>query len=109
METKQETIKNILKTSFEAGACHIGSALSCIDIIRDVYENRLKDRDIFIFSKASGVCAFYTILSEQGYFPKEKITEYLKKYPLANKEVPGVLHSVGSVGMGLSVALGLAL
>jgi transketolase len=108
METKQETIKIILKSSFEAGACHIGSALSCVDIILDIFDKK-KDNDIFLFTKASGVAAFYAVLALKGYFPVEKVAEYLKQYPLANKAVPGVLHSVGSVGMGLSVAVGLAL
>ena len=108
MVIQQEAKKIILKSSFEAGACHIGSALSCIDIILDIF-NKKKENDIFLFSKASGVAAFYAVLALRGYFPIEKVAEYLKKYPLANKAVPGVLHSVGSVGMGLSVAVGLAL
>lgn len=107
MVIQQEARKIILKSSFDAHACHIGSALSCIDIVLDVYD-KLKPSDLFIFAKASGVAALYTTLALKGYFPVEKVSEYLKEYPLANKAVPGVLHSVGSVGMGLSVAVGLA-
>lgn len=101
--------KEILKASYEAGACHIGSALSCVDILIELYFNVLKDDDIFLFGKASGVGALYCILAEKGIIEKEKVVYYLKNYPLASKEVPGVIHSVGSVGTALSVAVGLAL
>jgi len=101
--------RNILKASFESGACHIGSALSCVDILIDLYWNKLRQNDIFLFSKASGVCALYAVLAEKGYFPEKKIAYYLKKYPLPDKHVPGVIHSLGSLGHGLPVAVGLAL
>lgn len=100
--------KAILENSFKAGACHLGSALSCIDIIDGIYK-KMKERDVFLFAKASGAAALYVVLADRGYFPKEKIADYLKNYPLPHKDVPGVIHSVGSVGHGLSVACGLAL
>lgn len=100
--------RDILNASFEANACHIGSALSAVEILVDLYYKIMKPEDIFIFSKASGVAALYAILADKGYFPKDKLVFYLKNYPESNKIVPGVVHSVGSVGMGLSVAVGLA-
>ena len=100
--------RDILQTSFDVGACHIGSALSCLEILVDLFYNKLKEDDIFLFSKASGVAALYVILADKGYFPKEKLAEYLKNYPLASKEVPGIIHSVGSLGHGLPVAVGMA-
>lgn len=93
--------KQILKSSYEAGACHIGSALSCVEIIDAIYDVK-KEEDIFLFSKASGVCALYCKL-----FP-DKATELIKKYPLPHKEA-GLIWSGGSLGMGLSVACGLAI
>lgn len=112
MANLQEVVKrirrDILIASFEAGACHIGSALSCVEILVNLYYEVLADEDFFIFSKASGAATLYTILADKGYFPKEKLVYYLKNYPEASKEVPGVLHSVGSVGHGLAVAVGLA-
>lgn len=110
LEQKAKQIRrDILNASFEAKACHIGSALSCVDIMVDLFYNRLKDGDIFIFSKASGVATYYAILADKGYFPKEKLAEYLHNYPLPSKEVEGVLFSCGSLGNGLPVATGLAL
>jgi len=110
METKTKQIKgDILNASFEAKACHIGSSLSCVGILTDLFYTQKIKPEQFIFSKASGVATYYAILADLGYFPKDKFAEYLKNYPLASKHVPGITHSVGSVGMGLSVAVGLAL
>jgi len=74
----------------------------------DLHYRILTKDDIFLFSKASGVATFYSILADKGYFAKEKIAEYLHNYPLPSKEVPGVIHSCGSLGHGLPVAVGLA-
>ncbi len=101
--------QNILKASFEAGACHIGSALSCVEILVALYFKILRKNDVFLFSKASGVCALYAVLAEKGIVDNKKIAYYLKKYPLAGKEVPGVIWSAGSLGHGLPVAVGMAL
>lgn len=100
--------KDIINASYEAQACHIGSALSCVEIMVKLHYSILKPEDVFIFGKASGVCTYYAILADTGLFPKEKIAEYLKNYPLPSTEVPGVIHSFGSVGHALSVACGMA-
>lgn len=101
--------QNILKASFEANACHIGSALSCVEILVALYFRILKKGDVFLFSKASGASAFYAILAEKGIISRQKLAFYLKKYPLAGKEIPGVIWSAGSLGHGLPVAVGMAL
>jgi len=71
--------------------------------------NKLNKEDYFIFSKASGVIAYYALLANLGVIPKDKLAYYLKNYPLPSKEVPGVLVSGGSLGHGLPIAAGLAL
>lgn len=110
MEAKKSQIrKDILQSSFDAGACHIGSALSCVDILVDLFYVKGVKSEQFIFSKASGVSAYYAILADFGYFPREELAEYLKNYPLPSKEVPGIIHSMGSLGHGLSIACGIAL
>lgn len=106
---KKQIQRDILQMSYEAGACHLGSALSCVDILVDLFDNVIEDDDIFLFGKASGVATYYAILAEKGYFAKDKLVEYIKNYPLPSKEVEGVLHSFGSLGHALSVATGLAL
>lgn len=98
----------IIESSYKTGACHIGSALSCVDILIDIFKAMKKD-DRFIFSKASGAAALYAVLALNGYFPENKVVYYLKKYPLPSKKVPGVLIDGGSLGHGLPIAVGLAL
>ena len=78
MELK-EICKNVRRTiltaSFDAKACHLGSALSAVEILVDLYFNRMKPNDIFIFSKASGVSALYAVLAEKGIIPKKPIVQ----------------------------------
>lgn len=101
-KTLNQLRKKILKVSFLAHACHIGSALSAIDIIEEIYRKKRKN-DIFVFAKASGVSALYCYL-----YPIKKATELLRKYPLPAREA-GLIHSLGSLGHGLPFATGLAL
>ena len=108
-EINREVKRLILTASYESGACHIGSALSCSSIIVDLYFNRMKENDIFIFGKASGVAALYATLAVKGVFPKEKAAYYLKRYPLANSRVRGVYCSTGSLGHGICLAVGTAM
>ena len=105
----KEIRRNILKASFEAKACHIGSALSCVEILVTLYSKILKKGDVFIFSKASGASALYAVLAKVSVIPQSKISFYLKKYPLPSREVPGVVFSVGSLGHGFPIATGMAL
>lgn len=108
--TKETQIRrDVLQASFDAGACHLGSSLSCVEILVALFYGVIKENDRFIFSKASGAATYYAILADKGFFPKGNFAGYLKNYPECSKEIPGVLHSVGSVGHGLSVAVGLAL
>lgn len=100
--------KKLLVASYEAGACHIGSALSCVWILADLFYKRRIEPHQFFFGKASGVATYYVILSELKWFSEKMISVYLKKYPLPSVQVPGIKHSFGSVGHALSVAAGAA-
>ena len=88
MEEAKQLRKKILQMSFDSGACHIGSSLSCIEIMLALS----KVEGIKIFSKASGAATLYA-LSGKG-------AEYLKQNPLC---WPG-----GSLGHGLPIACGVA-
>ena len=103
----KELRKNILINSYKAGACHLGSALSCVEILLAIFQTK-RNKDYFLFSKASGVSAFYCLLGEMGVISKLNILNFLKNHPLPDKHVPGVIHSVGSLGHGLNVAVGIA-
>lgn len=110
MDEKEKQIKReLLQASHKAGACHLGSALSCVSILVDLFYTKKIDPKDFLFGKASGVAAYYTVLADLGYFGKDYVADYLKNYPLPSTEVPGITHSFGSVGHALSVAVGMAL
>lgn len=102
---------------------HIGSALSIIELIRVIYDNFLvfreadpnwEGRDRFVLSKGHGCMALYAVLADKGFFKKAALEtfcsadSFLGGHPEQTK-VPGVEASTGSLGHGLSIAVGLAL
>lgn len=93
--------KKIIVASYRARACHIGSALSCVEALQAI--DNVKDDAEFIFSKASGVAAYYCLKHSLS-----KATKLLREHPLPSKE-GGLMWSGGSLGQGLSVACGIAL
>lgn len=115
--------KNIIRMVNKGGSSHVGSALSCVDLLVCLYSDYLKfdpnnpnweERDIFILSKGHAGSAVYATLSEFGFFSEEKLlTHYQNGSDLSghvsHKNVPGVEFSTGSLGHGLSVATGNAL
>lgn len=115
--------KVILETLAEAKSGHPGGSLSAVELLVALYyvvmrhdPNNPKwvDRDRFILSKGHAAPLLYSILAEQGYFPKEqlktlrKINSMLQGHP-DTKKTPGVEMCAGSEGVGLSVAIGEAL
>jgi transketolase len=118
--------KNVRKTIIEmldtARSGHPGGSLSCVEILTALYYHHLNidpknpkwpERDRFILSKGHAAPALYTILAMKGYFPEEKletlrqIDSMLQGHPDMNK-TPGVDFSAGSLGHGLSAAIGMA-
>ena len=114
---------DIVKSLNAAGSGHPGGSLSAADIITALYfevmnidpkDPEKKDRDKFILSKGHANPALYAALAERGYFPKEdlmtlrKLGTKLQGHPNMHY-VPGVEMSTGSLGQGLSVAVGMAL
>ena len=113
----------IVEAIYSAQSGHPGGALSCADILTDLYFNemnidpsnpKMEDRDRFILSKGHASPAIYSVLANRGFFPVEdlktfrKIDSYLQGHPDLNK-VPGVDMTSGSLGQGLSVANGMAM
>jgi transketolase len=101
---------------------HVASALSNIEILSTLYEKVLrvnpkkplwKDRDRFIMSKGHGCISLYIILAQKGFFPVEELTRmfsfksFLGGHPQYGK-IPGIEASTGSLGHGLSIAVGIA-
>lgn len=115
--------RGIIDAVYSAQSGHPGGALSCADILTDLYFNemnidpsnpKMEDRDRFILSKGHASPAIYSVLANRGFFPVEdlrtfrKTDSYLQGHPDLNK-VPGVDMTSGSLGQGLSVANGMAL
>jgi len=115
--------KTIIDISYRAGTPHIGSALSCVDILVTMYWGCLRidaknpcdsDRDRMLFSKGHAATALYATLAERGFFS----SEVLDTYAVAGKSLPehpspgcapGIEIASGSLGHGLSIGLGVAL
>ncbi len=110
--------KNILHIANLAGSPHIGSALSCTDILATLYFDILKlehyeSRDLFILSKAHSAMALYATLYEKGLLTKEDMEGYYQNdgtLPAhTDKDTnPYIEISAGSLGHGLPIATGMA-
>ncbi|MEY4298806.1 MAG: hypothetical protein RIR25_42 [Verrucomicrobiota bacterium] len=113
----------VIELSHRAKTPHLGSSLSCIDLLVALYWDFLRidpqqpdspERDRFILSKGHAAPALYTTLCERGFFPRKLIEEYghdgaaLAEQP-APGCAPGVEWATGSLGHGLSAGLGMAL
>ena len=113
----------VVQMSHDAGTPHLGSSLSCIDILTALYWRVLRidpanasaqDRDRFILSKGHAATALYSALQARGFFPASLITGYntdgsaLAEHPGPHC-APGVEAATGSLGHGLPIGLGQAL
>ena len=107
----------------KAKSGHPGGSLSCLDALTTLYFNEMnvnpadpkwEDRDRFVLSKGHCAPALYAVLALRGYFPTERlqklrsIDDHLSGHP-DMVHVPGVDMSTGSLGQGLSAAVGMAL
>ena len=115
--------KEILKMLQKAGSGHPGGSLSAVELLVDLYINHMnfnknncqnKDRDYFVLSKGHVCPVLYVVLSQIGCIPKEeldtlrKIGSRLQGHPAMDKHIPGIEISTGSLGYGLSIAVGIA-
>ncbi len=115
--------KYIIDEVFSAKSGHPGGSLSCADIMTvlyfdemnvDVKNPKWEDRDRFVLSKGHCAPALYATLATKGFFPVEdlytlrKTDSYLEGHP-SMTYVPGVDMSTGSLGQGISAAVGMAL
>ncbi len=115
--------KEILTMIHEAKSGHPGGSLSAADMMTALYFDELnidpenpkwEDRDRFVLSKGHVCPVLYTCLALRGYFPKEVLGTLRKEGSILQghpdmKRCPGVDISTGSLGQGLSVAVGMAL
>lgn len=115
--------KDIVKMLTESKSGHPGGSLSAVEIMTTLYFNEMNidpqnancaDRDRFVLSKGHAAPVLYAALAERGFFGKEelwslrKIGAILQGHPNMNY-IPGVDMSTGSLGQGISAAVGMAL
>ena len=118
-----EVRKGIIEEVYNAKSGHPGGSLSCADILTVLYFYEMNiepekphdpNRDRFVLSKGHASPALYSVLAEKGYFDKEllqtfrKIGSNLQGHPDMRK-VEGVDMTTGSLGQGISAAVGMAL
>jgi transketolase len=115
--------RHVIKMIAEAGSGHPGGSLSAADIITALYFKELRhdpknpqwpDRDRFILSKGHAAPILYAALAESGYFPVSELSTLRKMGSCLQGHTdrtmtPGVEMSAGSLGQGLSFAIGTAL
>lgn len=124
LENKAKRIRTlVIESLYSAGSGHPGGSLSCVEILVCLYFGVMKiepsnpqweDRDRFVLSKGHAGPALYATLAERRYFPVDelrtlrKIDSILQGHPSLGK-TPGVDMTSGSLGQGISAAVGMAL
>lgn len=113
----------VIEGVYNAKAGHPGGSLSICDLLAYLYNGEMsidasnphmEDRDRFVLSKGHTAPGYYSTLANRGFFPVEDLKtlrhtgSYLQGHPNMN-EIPGVDMSSGSLGQGISCAVGMAL
>ena len=122
-KTANEIRKGIVTAVHSAKAGHPGGSLSATELFTYLYfeemnidpkEPKKADRDRFVLSKGHTAPGYYSTLAHRGFFPVEDLTtlrkvgSYLQGHP-DMKHIPGVDMSSGSLGQGISAAVGMAI
>ncbi len=122
-KTANEIRKGIIVSTHSAKSGHPGGSLSSADLLTylffaemniDPQDPKKPDRDRFVLSKGHAAPVYYSTLAQRGFFPVEDLTtlrhlgSYLQGHPNAN-ETPGVDVCSGSLGQGISQAVGMAI
>lgn len=124
LEDITKTIRrDIVKMLTESASGHPGGSLSAVEIITTLYFNEMNvdinnpkdpNRDRFVLSKGHAAPVLYAALAEKGFYNKEELMKLrkfgamLQGHPNMNY-IPGVDMSTGSLGQGISAAVGMAL
>jgi len=118
--------RDILRMTNAAKSGHPGGSLGCADFLTALYFHILdhdpenfnmdgKGQDLFFLSNGHLSPAWYSVLARSGYFPVSELASFrklstrLQGHPATHENLPGIRISSGSLGQGLSVAIGAAL
>lgn len=121
-ETAKGVRKNILKMIHQANSGHPGGALSATEVLTALYFSEMQvdpknpkwaDRDRFVLSKGHACPVQYACLAMKGFFPEEELMNLRKEGSILQghpdmKKCPGIDISTGSLGQGISAAVGMA-
>lgn len=124
-EIASQVRRDILRMVHGVNSGHPGGSLGCADLLTALYFNIMRhnpdfnmngtEEDVFFLSNGHISPVFYSVLARSGYFdPKElntfrKIDSRLQGHPTTHEGLPGVRVASGSLGQGMSVAIGAAL
>ena len=112
-----------IKTSHEASIPHLGSCLSCVEILVYLYWSELnldplkpssENRDRFILSKGHGAPILFQVLAERNFFESDLLKtagqdgSFFHEHPPKPGYIPGIEAATGSLGHGFPIALGMA-
>ncbi len=115
--------RDIINMTANAGSGHPGGSLSAVELMTTIFFNHMRvdpkdpknpDRDRFVLSKGHAAPCYYGVLAEKGFFDRSEFQHFrqlhgmLQGHPDA-KKIPGVDASTGSLGQGVSIAVGMAL
>ena len=117
--------RDIIRQVNSAGTGHPGGSLGCTDFLTALYfeimdrkpgfEMEGKGEDLFFLSNGHISPVFYSVLARAGYFPVEELATFrklntrLQGHPTTHEGLPGIRIASGSLGQGISVAIGAAL
>lgn len=122
--TARELRARVIETSSKTGTPHLGSCLSCVDILTALYFSVLKIdpanpgdvmRDRLILSKGHGAPTLFQVLAKRGFYPESMLESYgqdggvFAEHPPTPDHLAGIEAATGSLGHGLPIGLGMAL
>jgi transketolase len=120
----REIRARIIENSHLTQTPHLGSCLSCVDILVAAYfhtlridtaDHRNPDRDRFILSKGHGAAALFQVLASRGFYPEAMLDTYgedgglFAEHPPTPEHLAGIEAATGSLGHGMPMGLGMAL
>ncbi|OUV50935.1 MAG: transketolase [Flavobacteriaceae bacterium TMED116] len=121
----QQVRRDVLRMVHKVNSGHPGGSLGCSEFFVALYNEVMdhnpnfnidgKDEDIFFLSNGHISPVFYSVLARNGYFPVEELNTFrlinsrLQGHPTTHEGLPGIRVASGSLGQGLSVAIGSAL
>ncbi|MGB1093566.1 MAG: transketolase [Bacteroidia bacterium] len=125
-EIARQVRRDILRMVHRASSGHPGGSLGCADYLTALYfqymnhnpdnfDPKGNGEDVFVMSNGHISPVFYSVLARSGYFPVDELNTFrllntrLQGHPTTHEGLPGVRVATGSLGQGLSVAVGFAL